>query len=247
MTETPANTPKPIGNTSSFFPGGSRVVGAPAFSAVGVEPGDEPGERDEGDDEDGSDVTVGGSSLSGCGVAVGSGTEETPMTTAGTPGDGTTLPVPELLGGDDTELLASGRGTVVSVTEIAGSGTDTELAGGKPVTAGLDRTVLEERPELGGTSVGVGESVSLVLVKVGDDVEVEGGNSVDTVELDAGGGRALEVSLPLSGVSTHFFTSLTTSTPSTTAGVRVIVHVWMNVPTPVVIFSVTVTVAGSVN
>ena len=65
------------------------------------------------------------------------------------------------------------------------------------------RTVLEEVPGLGGTSVDVEESVSVVLVEVSgrrstiadksaiekkllrDEVKVEDGNSVDTVELDA--------------------------------------------------------------
>ena len=66
-TEIPANTPKPIGSTSNFFPGGSEVVGAPAPSAVGVE--DRGKREDEG---------VGGRVLSGCGVAVGFDTEDVP-------------------------------------------------------------------------------------------------------------------------------------------------------------------------
>jgi hypothetical protein len=81
MTETPANTPNPIGSTSSFFPGGSKVVDAPAFSAVGVGEGVEDKEREEsgkGNDEDGGKVTVDELVVSGCGVAVGLGTEETP-------------------------------------------------------------------------------------------------------------------------------------------------------------------------
>jgi len=89
MTETPANTPKPIGSTSSFFPGGSKAVDAPAFSAVGVGDKAEDKEREEsgkgngedggkGNDEDGDKVTVDEPALSGCGEAVGLGTEETP-------------------------------------------------------------------------------------------------------------------------------------------------------------------------
>ena len=84
ITETPANTPKPMGNTSNFFPGGSKgVAAAPAFSALAV--GDTVGD-DELDDwikgtgtvEDGGKVSGDGSVLSGSGVAVGFGTEETP-------------------------------------------------------------------------------------------------------------------------------------------------------------------------
>jgi len=178
-TEIPANTPKPIGSTSNFFPGGSEVVGAPAPSAVGVE------DRGKRDDEGGGKETVVGPVLSGCGV------EDVPTTAAGTPGGG---------GGE-------------------------ELAGGKSVAVGSGRTVLEEMPGLGGTSVEVEESVSVVLVEVGDEVKVVDGSSVDTVELDAGGGRALEASLPLSGVTTQLFSSLTMSIPFTTVGVKTIVHV----------------------
>jgi hypothetical protein len=80
MTETPANTPNPIGNTSSFFPGGSKGVdAAPAASALAA--GDwvgsnelEDGDKGNGDDEDGS-------TLSGCGVAIGFGTEVSPYET----------------------------------------------------------------------------------------------------------------------------------------------------------------------
>ena len=81
MTETPANTPKPIGSTSSFFPGGSKDAAAPAFSAVGVGEGVEDEEREEsckGNDEGGGKVTVDEPTLSGCGVAVGFGTEVIP-------------------------------------------------------------------------------------------------------------------------------------------------------------------------
>jgi len=178
-TEIPANTPKPIGSTSNFFPGGSEVVGAPAPSAVGVE------DRGKRDDEGGGKETVVGPVLSGCGV------EDVPTTAAGTPGGG---------GGE-------------------------ELAGGKSVAVGSGRTVLEEMPGLGGTSVEVEESVSVVLVEVKNKIKVVDGSSVDTVELDAGGGRALEASLPLSGVTTQLFSSLTMSIPFTTVGVKTIVHV----------------------
>jgi hypothetical protein len=236
MAETPANTPKPIGNTSSFFPGGSKGAAAPAFSEAGVGDGD----RDE--DFGGATVDVprlsgrepvGGPVFPGCGAAGGFGPGE----------DGrTTLLELVLLEGSDTELLSLGRGTKVSVTEITGDGTGTELAAGKSVTVETGGTVL------GGTSLEVEESIPLVLVKLGGESEVEDGNSVDTVGLDAGGGGAPGTSpLPLSGVSTHVFSSLTMSTPSTTVGVRLIVHVWMNVPTPVVILSVCLTVTGRVN
>jgi len=80
-TETPANTPKPIGNTSNFFPGGSKGVGAAALSEVG-----------DGDGEDEGKVSAGELTLSagepGCGVGAGLGTEEVPMTTTGTLEDG---------------------------------------------------------------------------------------------------------------------------------------------------------------
>jgi len=52
MTETPANTPKPIGSTSSFFPGGSKAACA---SGVAVGESDEENEDEEsgnGNDED---------------------------------------------------------------------------------------------------------------------------------------------------------------------------------------------------
>jgi len=118
MTETPANTPNPIGNTSSFFPGGSKGAAAPTFSevAVGERDGDEEDEeRGKGDDEDCGKAIIDEPVLSGCGVAVGFGTEEIPykelweggysvtmirltMTTTGTPEDGTTtLLLPVLL------------------------------------------------------------------------------------------------------------------------------------------------------
>ena len=63
ITETPANTPKPIGNTSSFFPGGSKGAVAPATSGVAVGDGgdgDGPEERGNGDGEDESTPPGGG-------------------------------------------------------------------------------------------------------------------------------------------------------------------------------------------
>jgi len=71
ITETPANTDKPIGNTSNFFPGGSKgVVSAPAFSAPAF--GDTVGGgeledccKGKGVVEDGGKVTLDGSVLSG--------------------------------------------------------------------------------------------------------------------------------------------------------------------------------------
>lgn len=68
MAETPANTPKPIGSTCSFFPGGSKAA-APEFSVVAV------GERLE--DDEGS-VTIDEPAFSGSRVAVGFDTEEIP-------------------------------------------------------------------------------------------------------------------------------------------------------------------------
>lgn len=59
MTETPANTPKPIGNTSNFFPGGLKgVAAAPAFSALAVG-GKELEDWSKGTVEDGGGVTSG--------------------------------------------------------------------------------------------------------------------------------------------------------------------------------------------
>lgn len=77
ITETPANTPRPIGNTSSFFPGGSKA--APAFSGVAVGGGgedDEPDESGKGDGEDVGKVTVDEPMPPGCGLAAGFGKEE---------------------------------------------------------------------------------------------------------------------------------------------------------------------------
>ena len=64
ITETPANTPRPIGNTSNFFPGGSKVVAAPAFSGL------EDGDWAEGDVLEGWDRGTGDEdmTLSGSGV-----------------------------------------------------------------------------------------------------------------------------------------------------------------------------------
>lgn len=83
ITETPANTPKPIGNTCNFFPGGSKGASAPAFSALAV--GETVGgneledwDKGKGVEEDGGETAVDESALSGCEVAVGIGTEETP-------------------------------------------------------------------------------------------------------------------------------------------------------------------------
>lgn len=257
ITETPANTPKPIGRTSSFFPGGPTAAAAP--TAVGDGDGDKDGLTDELMLSGRGPVGVPGPF--GFGVAVGFGTEETPMTTTGTPEDGTTMVlVPVLPGGGDTELLPPDSGTEVSVTDTTGGMADTELAGGNPVIVGFGGTVLEDTPVLGGTlvlertsvvpegilevpggisvtvldrrpvvlggaPVDVEVSVSLVLVKVGGEVEVGGGNTVDTLELDAGGRAPGTSPFPLSGVSTQDFSSLTMSTPFTTVGVRVIVHV----------------------
>lgn len=81
MPEMPANTPKPIGSTSSFFPGGSKVAAAPAFSALGVGWGDEddgPDERGKANGEDRGGVSVDVPMLSGSGVGTGFGAEERP-------------------------------------------------------------------------------------------------------------------------------------------------------------------------
>jgi len=124
-------------------------------------------------------------------------------------------------GGGETvgEPVLSGCGVTT------GFGTEDVPSAGESVAVGSGGTVLEETPGLGGTSVEAEERVSVVLVVVGDEVKVEDGNSVDTVELDAGGGRALEASLPLSGVSAQLCSSLTMSIPFTTMGVKAVVHV----------------------
>jgi len=157
-------------------------------------------------------------------VAEGRGTAETPFTPTGLAvGDAETLPVlaPSEFGG--TESSGLGLGSEVGGVEAAGGGTD----------PGGDKSV----------TVGVGENVLLVLVDVGD---VDDGNGGEVGGLDPGG-RPLEVPpLPLSGVVVHVFSCLTMSTPSTTIGVRVILHVRINVPAPVVILSVFVTVTGDV-
>jgi len=246
-------------------------AGAPAFSEVGVgeEGNDEREVTDKGNDEDRGKATVEEPVFPDCGVSVGIGIEEIPITTTGSPGGGTTaVLLPVLLGGGDIELLESGRGTEVSVTEFTGSGADPELAGGKLVTVGIGETVFVETPVLdrifvlertsvvlegmpevpegipvvsegtpvvvlngrsvvlgGTTSEVVDESVSVVPVNVGDEVKVDDGNCVDTTGLDPGGKAPGTSPLPLSGLSTHDFSCLTMSTPSTTVGVRVIVHV----------------------
>jgi len=126
-------------------------------------------------------------------------------------------------------LVSVGRGTEVSVGEPTGGGAVPELEGGNPVTVELGGTVLEVR------FVEVGEIVLLVVVNVGVGVD-GGGDWAGMVELDAGGGRALgSLPLPLSGVILHVSSCLTMSVPLTVIGVSVIVHVWMNVPAPVVI------------
>lgn len=237
ITETPANTPKPMGNTSNFFPGGLKgVAAAPAFSALAV--GDTVGDevldnwdKGKGTVEDGGEVSGDGPVLSGCGVAVGFGTEETPMTTTGTSeDDSTTLLVLVLLGGDDIELVTSGKGAEVSVS--AGGGTDPELAGGELLTVESGRTVFEGTSVLnGGLTI---ESPSVVLNGIppvgggvfvllgGTTSDVDENESLELVDVPESV-RALE--LPSSGVTTQLFSSLTTSVPPTTIGVRVIVHV----------------------
>jgi len=202
-TETPANTPKPIGNTSNFFPGGSNGVEAPAFSEVGV--GDRGGT--EGDPKLSAREVV----FSGCGSGVGFGAS----------GGGTVLLLPSPLGSGDTGSV--GRGTAVSVIDTTGSDADSELGGGETVTVGSGGTVpVPERTSVL-ERISVEETRSLVVVSVGDGGDGNGGDSIGLV---AGGGRALGVSpLPLSGVTTHVFSSLTIFTPSTTVGVRVMLHV----------------------
>lgn len=92
MTETPANTPKPIGNTSNFFPGGSNGAAAPAFSAPadGEEAGDgepEDSGKGRGVDENEGEGSVDVSVLSGCEVATGVCTEESPPVLVPSGGD----------------------------------------------------------------------------------------------------------------------------------------------------------------
>jgi len=52
MTETPANTPKPIGSTSSFLPGGSKAVCASGLAVGESNEDDEDAESGNGNDED---------------------------------------------------------------------------------------------------------------------------------------------------------------------------------------------------
>lgn len=167
-------------------------------------------------------------------MAVGLGTEDTPITSTGPLEDGTpTLLLPVSLGGNEAELLKLGNGTEVRVIETTGGGTDPEPAGGELVIVEAGETVLEETPVLGGGLVlersvaleEVDEGVPLVLVNVEDKVRVDDGNSVDTVELDPGGRAPGASLLPLSGVSVHAFSCITMFTPFTTVGVRVIAHV----------------------
>jgi len=101
----------------------------------------------------------------------------------------------------------------------------------------------------GGVATGFGTEEIPMTTTGGVPVTVGFGGTVgDGISvLDPGGGRAPGVSLlPLSAVTTHVFSSLTMSTPFTTVGVRVIVHVRRNVPTPVVILSECLTVTGDV-
>jgi len=174
-TETPANTPKPIGNTSNFFPGGSKGA-APAFSEVAVGLGE--------GGEGGGEVVVDKSGLGGCGLPG-----------CGPPGCGCGVPGCGVAAGFGTEEIP------ITTT------------GGVLVTVGFGETV-------------------------GDGISV----------LDPGGGKAPGMlPLPLSGVSIQVVSSLTISAPSTVVGLRVILHVRRNVPTPVVILSVWVTVTGDVS
>ena len=81
MTETPANTPNPIGSTSSFLPGGSKAVCASGLAVGESNEDDEDAESGNGNDEDWGNATVDESGLSGCGVvAVGLGAEDIPYT-----------------------------------------------------------------------------------------------------------------------------------------------------------------------
>jgi len=87
ITDTPANTPRPIGNTSNFFPGGSKGVG----DGVGDS-------WPKGVDAVG-DGRVSGREFvfPGGGGSVGLGTEEVPITSTG--------PLLVLLGGGDAVSL----------------------------------------------------------------------------------------------------------------------------------------------
>jgi hypothetical protein len=135
-----------------------------------------------------------------------------------------------LQGGDDIELITSGGEDGVSV--ITGGGEDPELAGGELVTVESGGMVFEGRPVLnGGFTIenpfvvlnGVPPSGGSVFVPLGGiTLDVDENESLELVDV-TGGGRALE--LPSSSVTTHVLFSLTMSIPSTTIGVRVIVHV----------------------
>lgn len=131
ITETPANTPKPIGNTSNFFPGGSKGSAAPALSGLAV--GDTTEDDELEDSGKGEGVGEGGGgaavdeSVPGCGVATGSGTDEgASLLVLLSPG---AEPWGQQQGPerrariilhvrDATELVTSGLGTEVSVIEI---------------------------------------------------------------------------------------------------------------------------------
>lgn len=171
-------------------------------------------------------------------MAVGLGTEDTPITATGPLEEGTPtlLLLSVLLGGNEAELLELGNGMEVRVIETTGGGTDPEPAGDELVIVEAGGTVLEETPVLSGglvlersvtleeTTLGVDEGVPLVVVDVGGEVTVDDGNCVDTVELDPGGRAPGASLLPLSGVRVHVFSCITTSTPFATDGVRVIKH-----------------------
>lgn len=137
-----------------------------------------------------------------------------------------------LLGGDGNRLVASGRGTEVSVVETTGGGTGPELAGGKPVAFGSGCVVFEGTPVLIGGPIlenpsvvlgGITTEKGILFVPLGGGtLSVDEGVLLVLVSV-VGGGTALE--LPLSGVTMQVLSSLTISTPFTTIGVRVIVHV----------------------
>jgi len=130
-----------------------------------------------------------------------------------------------LLGGDDIELVKSG-GTAVSVT--TGGGKEPELVSGRLVTVESGRTVFEGTPVLDGgltienPSVGGLPAGGVFVLLGGITSDVDENESLELVDVTRGG-RAL--GLPLSGITIHVLSSLTMSIPSTTIGVRVILHV----------------------
>jgi len=75
-TETPANTPRPIGKTSSFFPGGSKGSAPAALSEEGVADGEDDVLEDEGKIIV-DDPVLSGRELGFPGCEVGSGMTET--------------------------------------------------------------------------------------------------------------------------------------------------------------------------